>query len=88
MGEEQFTHNIIIENRKQTVISGVKEVDNYSAEAIELVTEMGNLSIRGTDLKILSFSTEKGDIVISGLIVAFVYTTDTKKSGFVSRLFK
>ncbi|MBQ0083207.1 MAG: sporulation protein YabP [Clostridiales bacterium] len=81
-------HNIIIENRKHAVLTGVKEVESYSGEAVDLVTVMGNLSIRGTDLKIESFSTEKGDLDLSGLIVAFVYVTDTKKGGFISRMFK
>ncbi len=89
MAEEySLLHNIIIENRKNAVLTGVKDVENYSGEAIDVVTVMGNLSIRGTDLKIESFSTEKGDLTLSGLIVAFVYVTDTKKSGFISPLFK
>lgn len=89
MSEElSLLHNIIIENRKTSVISGIKEVQNYSADAIDLVSVMGNLSIRGTDLKIESFSTEKGEIRICGLIVAFVYTTDSKKTGFFSKIFK
>ncbi len=87
---EQFvnTHNISVENRKKTAISGVKEVVEFSSEAIELITSMGELSIRGNDLKIDIFDATGGELVISGLIIAFIYTTDTKKSSFISKIFR
>ncbi len=87
---EEFTylHNISIENRKKTSISGVKEVVEFSSEAIELITSMGNLSIRGNDLKIDVFDAAGGELSVSGLIIAFIYTTDTKKSSFISKIFR
>ena len=81
-------HNIVIENRKKTVIDGALDVLEFSSEAIEVVTTMGNLSIRGNDLKIGGFNAVSGELEISGLVVAFVYTTDTKKSSLLSRIFK
>ena len=84
----KLRHNIIIENRKKTVISGVKDVIGFDNESIALITEMGNLTIRGTDLKMNGFSVEKENLEIEGLIVAFVYTTDQKKAGLISRIFK
>lgn len=87
-GEFVNTHNISIENRKNTSICGVKEVVEFSSEAIELVTSMGNLSIRGNDLKIDVFDATGGNLAVSGLIVAFIYTTDTKKSSFISKIFR
>lgn len=88
MDEIRPLHNIFIENRKKAVIKGVKDVLVFNGEEIDLVTEMGNLSIRGNDLKIENFSVEKSDIEIDGLIVAFVYTTDSQKSSFFAKLFK
>ncbi len=81
-------HNIVIENRKKAVIDGVKEVVEFSNEMIDVVTSMGNLSIRGNDLKINGFNAVSGELEISGLVVAFIYTTDTKKSSLISRIFK
>ena len=86
--EINVKHNINIENRKKAVISGVKEVVEFSSDAIDTVTAMGNLSIRGNDLKICGFNATVGELEISGLIVALVYTTDTKKSSLISRIFK
>ncbi len=86
--ELSIKHNINIENRKKAIISGVKDVLEFSPDAIDVVTCMGNLSIRGNDLKIGGFSADVGELEISGLMVAFVYTTDTKKSSLISRIFK
>ncbi len=86
--EAQTIHNIIIENRKKGMLSGVKEVLGYDNQSIDLVTDMGNLSIRGEGLKISRFSTEKGELDIEGLIVAFVYTNEHKSNSFLSRLFR
>ena len=88
MEEIVLKHNINIENRKKTVISGVKEVIEFSSDAIVLVTVMGNLDIRGNELKICGFNASVGELEISGLIVAFIYTTDSKKGSFISRIFK
>ena len=86
--DSSLKHNIVIENRKKAVIDGALDVVEFSSEAIDVVTSMGNLSIRGNDLKIGGFNAVSGELEISGLIVAFVYTTDTKKSSFISRIFK
>lgn len=81
-------HNIMLENRKSMLITGVKEVVGFNDEEIDLITTMGNLSLRGNNLKIGGFSNEKGELSLTGLIIAAVYTTDTKKSSFISKLFR
>ncbi len=81
-------HNIMLENRKSMLITGVKEVVGFNDEEAELVTAMGNLSIRGSNLKMGGFSNEKGELSLSGLVIAAVYTTDSKKTGFFSKLFR
>ena len=86
--EKPLIHNIIIENRKKSTLSGVKDVLGYDAESIFLLTDMGNLTIKGTDLKINRFSTSEGELDIEGLIVAFVYTHETKNGNLFSKIFK
>lgn len=82
-------HNIILEDRKKLVLSGVLEVESFEEEAVELKTSKGDLTIRGDNLKMESFISETGDLIINGNIYAFIYLNDsTKKQGFFSRLFK
>ena len=82
-------HNVILEDRKKLVLSGVMEVESFEEDSVELKTAKGKLSIRGEGLKMESYVSEVGDLSINGNVYALVYINDTtKKQGFLSRLFK
>ena len=72
-------HNIILEDRKKLVLSGVLEVESFEEEAVELKTSKGDLTIRGDNLKMESFISETGDLIINGNIYAFIYLNDSTK---------
>lgn len=88
MNEQNATHNIIIENRKSVNLSGVKEVLDFTDDTINAITEMGLITIRGENLKIGNFNTEKGDLSASGNIIAVVYSSSQKNGGFFGKLFR
>lgn len=82
-------HNIILENRKKLILSGVTEVQSLEEDSVELKTTNGNLTIKGDSLKMESYISNVGDLTINGNIYALVYLNDNdKKVGFFSRLFK
>ena len=82
-------HNIVLENRKKLVLSGVVNVESFEEDSVELKTSLGDLSIRGEGLKMESFVSDIGDLVVTGNIYAIVYINDSsKKQGFIGRLFK
>lgn len=82
-------HNVIMEDRKKLVISGVLEVDSFEEDNILVKTSKGDLTIRGNNLKMESYVSDVGDLVINGDVYALVYINDSEqKSGFLSRLFK
>ena len=88
-GYTERQHNIILEDRKKLVLSGILEVESFEEDSVELKTSKGELTIRGEGLKMESFISETGDLIINGNIYAFIYLNDsTKKQGFLSRLFK
>lgn len=87
MNEQNLPHNIIIENRKTLLLTGVKEVLNFCEDEINLITNLGTLTVRGSSLKIGNFNTETGDLSAQGEIIAVVYTNKTSKAGFFGRLF-
>ena len=88
-GYTEKQHNIVLENRKKLVMSGVLVVESFEDDVVELKTSKGELTIRGENLKMESFISETGDLVVNGNIYAFVYLNDTsKKQGFLNRLFK
>ncbi len=86
----KMPHNLIIEDRKKINISGVEEVQSFDDESVVLLTTMGELTIRGSDIKIGKLSTESGDLSITGNIRAISYTDDDYDSerGFFSRIFR
>ncbi len=86
MSEQNSSHNLFIENRNIINLTGVKEVVAFSDDTISAITELGEITLRGTGLKINNFSDITGDLSASGNIVAVVYNGKTK-DGFFSRLF-
>lgn len=82
-------HNLILENRKKVVLSGVLEVVSFEEDSVQLKTTKGDLTIRGENLKMESYVSNVGDLTILGNIYALVYLNDSeKKSSFLNRLFK
>lgn len=80
--------NIIIENRKQVNISGVKECVSFDDETVILETVLGNLTIKGEKLHIINFDTKTGDFSLDGKIYAVAYTVSQNGGSFFSRIFK
>ncbi len=80
--------NIILQNAKRLSLSGVKEVLSFDEQAVSLDTDLGRLEVRGQSLKIDSFNTAIGDMLIFGTVYALVYTGVTQKQSFVKRLFR
>lgn len=82
-------HNIIMENRSKIMITGVRDVDTFDEQTVVMLTDLGELSIRGSGLHISRFNVETGEIAMDGEIIALVYTNDKPQSGgILGRLFK
>lgn len=80
-----------LENRKKLTLSGVVKVMNFDEEKIDLTTKLGNLTIKGQELKMNKLDVQNGDVIIIGNIVSMVYNgKEIKKSGesLLSKLFK
>lgn len=89
--EENITtsQNIIVENRKQLNVSGVKEVISFDEDTILLDTTQGKITVKGEHLHVESFNTITGEICASGKVHAIVYMSDAKTSGgFIAKLFR
>lgn len=84
----QRPHNIIMENRKSLSVSGVTDVESFDEQTVVLYTDMGQLTIRGTELHLERLNTDAGDVGVTGNIYGLLYTNDSGKSGFLSRIFK
>lgn len=85
---EQLDHMLSLERRSKLVVTGVTDVDSYDDTAILLYTDMGQMTVRGRDLKIAKLNTDFGELIVSGTIDGMVYTDERGKGGFFGRLLK
>eukprot|EP00828_Plagiopyla_frontata_P014004 TRINITY_DN1848_c0_g1_i2.p4 TRINITY_DN1848_c0_g1~~TRINITY_DN1848_c0_g1_i2.p4 ORF type:complete len:150 (+),score=28.52 TRINITY_DN1848_c0_g1_i2:211-660(+) len=70
---ENRKSNLMLESRKKLTISGVIEVISFDEIKIDLTTKLGNLTIRGEDLKMNKLDVQNGDVMISGDIASMIY---------------
>ena len=81
--------NIILENRKKLTVSGIKDVESFFPEKIVFVTDDGNLTVSGAEMKVKKLSVENGEAVVEGEISGCVYSSgkDNRES-FLKRVFR
>ncbi|MGN0686594.1 MAG: sporulation protein YabP [Oscillospiraceae bacterium] len=80
--------NIILENRSQLRISGVKDIDSFTESKVVIDTVLGELVIKGENLHINQLEQTTGDFSVSGSIRSLVYNSFPEEAGFFSRLFR
>ena len=87
--ENRIPHTVILNERSELKISGVRDVDSFDDESIAAYTDTGELIISGEELHISRLDVETGDLSVEGNIVSLVYAgSHTKDKGFFSRLLK
>lgn len=85
----RMKHNLILENRKVLTVSGVSDVSGFDEQSVVLATEMGELSIKGSNLHINKFSLETGELNLDGDIYSLIYSENKQtEGGFFSKLFR
>ncbi len=89
MGEQKFNgeQSVILQNRQELSVSGVVDVIGFDDESVLAETVLGRLSVKGSNLKVQSFTVETGSLDIKGDIAAIYYLADNGKKSAFSRLF-
>lgn len=88
--EEIKKSNISLENRKKLILTGVIEVIEFSDKEITLKTNLGNLDVKGENLKIDKLDVQNGDVIIRGIVSSMIYTNKTikkKRHNIIKRIF-
>ncbi|MDD6033354.1 MAG: YabP/YqfC family sporulation protein [Oscillospiraceae bacterium] len=82
-------HQLILEERGRLSVSGVQDVDCFDESLVILFTSLGRLVIRGSSLRVSSFSNETGDFALEGQVDSLAYSEDQKAGGgFFRGLFR
>ncbi len=85
-------HKMVVNNRKNGSLTGVKDVIAFDEGEVILETDMGVLVIKGHDLHVKRLNLENGEVDLEGQMDSFFYS-EQKHSGnrgesFLGRLFK
>lgn len=85
-------HKIVMNNRAEAGLTGIRDVISFDEGQIVLDTDMGLLTIKGKELHVSRLTVEKGEMDIEGTIDNMSYSSNESfrrqgESLFV-RLFK
>ena len=88
--EKKVIQNIILENREKLLVSGVMDILTFDEEEITLATELGQLHIKGSDLKVEKLSLDSGEIAAKGRFDSITYQQETpsRREGFFKSIFR
>ena len=67
------TGRLTLEGRKKLTLTGAREVLRFDEELAELDTELGPVTIEGTELKLKCLSLDTGTVVVEGQLRSFSY---------------
>ena len=82
-------HKILMENRGQLSLTGIKKVQSFSPKEIVLDTIQGILSIKGEGLGIKHLDLQGGIVEIQGSVDSLVYSRDSSsRQNLLGRIFR
>ena len=61
-------HKLVVNSRKNSMVTGVLDVSSFDLNEILLETEQGMLMVKGTDMHVNRLNLEKGEVDLSGNI--------------------
>lgn len=86
------SHRLSIVDRKNGSLTGIKEVISFAPELVVLLTEQGNLTIKGHEMHVIRLDVDKGELEMAGRVDSMVYTEAKSPgqvtSGLLKRMFK
>ncbi len=87
MQENHTEQNIFITERQRAHLSGIGEVESFTDREIVALSSLGEVIIEGEGLHIESFSTETGELEITGYVSGIFYAEErpARKKGLFGR---
>ncbi len=81
-------HSLTLVAREKLEISGVSDVKGFNEDTISVITDRGNLIVKGENLHISRLSLEKGEVSLDGKVNSLQYLGDAPQKGVLARIFK
>ena len=67
------SQNVFMYSRSHVELDGISDVESFTDTCVIAVSSLGSISIDGEELKIESFSTDTGKLVVNGKLDGFCY---------------
>ena len=86
-----ISHKLILDNRKEASVTGVKDEISFDEKEILLQTADGKLQIRGSGLHVKGLNLEKGEAALAGHVDSLVYLSKDsvrKEEPLLKRMFR
>ncbi len=83
--------NIVLENREKLNITGINDILSFDDQVVILSTDLGMLTIKGTELKINKLNIDENEVRIEGNIISLNYSQENfekRNENFLSKIFK
>lgn len=90
-GFSRTGQSVVLENRKKAVITGVREVEGFTETEVSLYTDMGQLTVKGRELRVSQVDTDTGELIMTGdPITSMTYSDKPRRTpdNFITRLFR
>lgn len=73
--------NVFMSDRTRMELTGIVDVENFTDESVIASSSLGSIAIEGQNIKIESFSSDTGILIVKGNFDSFCYfgATDKKK---------
>lgn len=70
---KELKHDVILKSRTKLEMTGINDVTSYDENEIIVISNNSSLSIEGENLKIERFDSEKGELIVNGLVNGIFY---------------
>lgn len=82
-------HGLSLQDRNKLSLSGVSDVANFDENQIIIITSMGTLTVRGSDLHVDQLNLDRGELKLTGNIDQLEYDDrHSSGGGLFRRLFQ
>ena len=63
MDENTREHKVTIENRERLTVGAVEDVESFDEEKVVILTDMGTMTVSGSDFRINRLNIDDGQLV-------------------------
>lgn len=81
-------HSLTLDNRGKLILTGAQDVSGFNEETVSVLTDCGQLVIKGEKLHIDKLNLETGEVCVDGKINALQYLGSDRSRSKLSKLFK